>query len=98
MKEALVRLRRQALPYRGQRLSLSLLVLALAWRSPYLYVVIQGRNLPWFVWVLLAALVLVTGWDAPSHRRKPRSGQGKASPPSQPARRKHRQSEELRAM
>jgi hypothetical protein len=61
VKEA-VRLRRQGLPYRGQRLSLSLLVLALAWLSPYLYVVIQGRNLPWFVWTLLGVLVLVTGW------------------------------------
>lgn len=54
-----IRLRRQSMPLRSGRLSISVAVLALSWLSPYVYVMIWGHDLPWYVWAVIATLLVV---------------------------------------
>lgn len=48
----------------GRSIVLPAALTALSFVASYLYVAIAGRNIPWWIWAVLAVVVLGGGWSA----------------------------------
>ena len=48
----------------GRPIAAPAVLTAISFVSAYLYVAVFGRGLPWWVWALLAVLVIGGGWSA----------------------------------
>lgn len=54
----------------GRSVVLPGILTAVSFVAAYLYVAVFGRGLPWWVWALLAGIVVLGGWSAMRGLRK----------------------------
>ena len=73
---SLYRLAKSVAKRRMQQAGLWGLILLFAAIGPYIYVLIFGRNLPWWVYLIIGALVIQGGVSLMKRLKRPRNNLG----------------------